>query len=516
MPRIPKGRRQRIPSGRVGGVPTPMDIADTGAGIEARGLGALGRGVGDLGQALFKIEEAEGISQASTAKGQAEAEMRLLEGRLRTNNDPTTYQAELEKSLETISGFRPKNPLGVKRFDDYLEQAVPGWESGVSVLQIRKKQALIEGAYISDRSQAIINGDLAEANRLTIEARDQTGAITPQQAAKDLASAPSLIVRSRVTSLLNDANRLSVAGEWGKANIAIEQAQAILDTVTDLDSETERLLRGRIATMRKATETQEQIEEKMRDDEISDGFLGLLINKLDPTEPQLTFDMIETSDLSVDAKGKWFGKLRVFDNYSEGELKEAFTDKGEVLADIYNKIDKGILKDELDTMVGNGLSPTTSQRIKKEIRAPYEKDTEQLFKRIFGWTPELGFKDDFAGFLYEKSLREWQAEIKTQDATGDKIIEIGRSVVRPYFLEHLQRTMVSGEDITRMMELALGEETEKLEPPKPIEAEEPRREPGEPLTSTDFISEVTRLKGIDREKAKEYYDTWIEKFKKKE
>lgn len=259
MPRIPKARRQRIPSGRVGGVPTPMDIADTGEGIEARGLGALGRGVGALGQSLFQIEQAEGISQASTARGQAEAEMKLLVERLRDNNDPNTYSAALMESLGRINEFRPKNPIGAKRFDDYLEQATPGWESGIETLKIRKKQALIEGAYIADRAQAIINGDLEEANRLTIEARDQTGAITPQQAAKDLASAPALVIRSRVTSLLNDANRLSVAGEWGKASIAIEQAQAILDTVTDLDPETESLLRNRIATMRQKTGTDSEI-----------------------------------------------------------------------------------------------------------------------------------------------------------------------------------------------------------------------------------------------------------------
>lgn len=57
MPRIPRARRRRIPSGQVGEVPTPMDIADVGAGLEAKGLGALGRGLGDLGQFLFRIQQ---------------------------------------------------------------------------------------------------------------------------------------------------------------------------------------------------------------------------------------------------------------------------------------------------------------------------------------------------------------------------------------------------------------------------------------------------------------------------
>jgi hypothetical protein len=218
-------------------------------------------------------------------------------------------------------------------------------------------------------------------------------------------------------------------------------------------------------------------------------------------------------EMSLSARVAWFTKLRTFDNYSEAELKEAFVDKGEVLADIYDRLDNNTITDnEIREQVGRGLSAPTAQRIIKERRQPFEKDTEQLFKRIFGWSPELGFKDDFAGFLYEKALREWDAEVKEQKATGEKIIEIGRSVVRPYFLEHLERTMATDTDITRMMELALGEETAKLKTPKPIEAEEPAREPGEPLTIVDFETEVSRLKGIDMKKAREYYDAWIGKF----
>ena len=57
MPRIPSHRRKRVPSGRVAEVPAPMDIADVGAGLEARGLAALGRGIGDLGRALFMIQQ---------------------------------------------------------------------------------------------------------------------------------------------------------------------------------------------------------------------------------------------------------------------------------------------------------------------------------------------------------------------------------------------------------------------------------------------------------------------------
>jgi hypothetical protein len=268
-------------------------------------------------------------------------------------------------------------------------------------------------------------------------------------------------------------------------------------------------LRNTIKSAEKANQTQIELAIEQKDDEIGSGFLELLANKLEPNEPQLSFKMIIDSDLSQDAKEEWFGKLRTFDNYSEGELKEAFTDKGEVLADIYDKIDNNTLADELDTMVGKGLSPGTAERIKKEIRAPYEKDTEQLFKRIFGWTPELGFENELSAFLYEKTLREWQTEIKKQKATGDKIVEIGRSIARPYFIEHIEKTMMGQDaDIPRMVELALGEEIK--EPREEVKSKEDEG----PRTYIDFENEVARLKKIDMGKARAFYDAWIDKFVK--
>lgn len=288
-------------------------------------------------------------------------------------------------------------------------------------------------------------------------------------------------------------------GQAEKQRIAVLINQGKFDEARELTSKTKSLTPTErnaqlsiIERAEKRAETSRKLLREQKDDEISEEFLGLLINKLDPSNPQLTFGMIETSNLSVDAKEKWFAKLRVFDNYSEGELKEAFTDKGEVLADIYDKIDNGTLTDELDTMVGRGLSPITAQRIKKEIRVPYEKDAEQFFKRIFGWSPELGFENELSSFLYEKTLREWQAEIKKQDATGEKIIEIGRSIARPYFLEHLKAVMPSDTNITRMMELALGEETKEVKLTEPAEVEEPEVE--------------EEIKGIPEPKTQVEYD----------
>ena len=255
MPPIPKQiSRQVLPSGRVGDVPIPSDIADTGAGIEAQGLGALGAGVSNLAQAMFKIEEVEGISQASTARGQANARMRQLEAELKFNNDPTTYQAELDKALQDIQGLRPPNPIGSKRFDDFISQSTDGWSTGVNILALGKRKELIEGAYLADWGTAIQNRDQAEADRLTIEARDVTGAISIKTAANALIESPTLVAKGRIQDLLNDANQAALQGNITAASNSLAQAEALANSITGLDADTERLLRSRISSTKTSIE----------------------------------------------------------------------------------------------------------------------------------------------------------------------------------------------------------------------------------------------------------------------
>ena len=56
---MPTFTRRTTPSGRVGGVQIPSDIADTGQGIEAQGLSILGRSIGDIGNLIFELSERE-------------------------------------------------------------------------------------------------------------------------------------------------------------------------------------------------------------------------------------------------------------------------------------------------------------------------------------------------------------------------------------------------------------------------------------------------------------------------
>lgn len=196
MARVPRQvARQVIPSGRVAGAVIPTSIADVGQGIETRGLAGLGRGVEDLGVALGKIAFAEGTSEASTARGLAESEIRLLESRLQRNSDPATYDDELAISIETIKGFRPESSVGSKQFDDFMENAIPAWQTEVKILRINRGHANIKADYIANSARASAAGDITELERLIDEAVNTTGVITPEQGARDLVSGEAVVNR---------------------------------------------------------------------------------------------------------------------------------------------------------------------------------------------------------------------------------------------------------------------------------------------------------------------------------
>ncbi len=461
----------------------------------ARTLGQIGGIIEELGRRKQAADDSLAITGMRNSQKLAEAEIKQM---MLDKPNPDIWEEEIGKILQ--------------RQNSQVIQLKSSKEARDKIEQLQEafvEQTVMNGSILE--TTATINEDVkvtgaglitamgSDDELVTAEARDSHEAALLRKYAPDIAAIQLLDTLGE-----GEKQRISVLTNQGRFEEAKELAQK-----TESLTPTERSAQlNIIRAAQKRAETSRKLLQEQKDDKISEEFLGLLINKLDPTKSQLTFDMIETSDLSVDAKEKWFTNLRVFDNYSEDELKEAFTDKGEVIADIYDKIDAGTLTDELDTMVGKGLSPVTAERIKKEVRVPYERDTEQLFKRLFGWSPELGFENEFSAFSYEAALREWKEEIKRQDATGEKIREIGLSIVRPYFLEHLKAVMPSDTDISRMMELALGKEVKE---PKTLKIPKPKEGEG-PETYADFEAEVIRLGKVDKIKAEAFYDAWIGKF----
>lgn len=488
---IPLYQRTELPPARAGIAKPSYELA------EGAGLAQFGQGLAKFSGAIWdKLIEAQAANEEAEARGQVNTFIESFKtfAADRPNASPEELQKEWDKISTQIKAIPETLKTGIAKqnFTNFLalNEGLINQKAQTSIEAIKSKQELerskaIEQSFINDFDisglvkhvetqvkSGLYDREIAEARlKLQIDGINIAQAKAERETAKDTYRITALAMgKDGIEWVVNPKNTPGVSQE-DRFEIQSEVYSAL-----------NRL------------ETQAELEVERNDSIIGEQFLSLLINKLEPKKPQLDFDMIKGSNLSFDAKEKWVAKLRTFDNYSEQELKEAFTDKGEVLADIYDKIDNGTLTDELDTMVGKGLSPVTAERIKREIRVPYEKDSEQFFKRIFGWSPELGFENELSAFLYEKTLREWQAEIKKQDATGEKIIEIGRSIARPYFLEHLKAVMPSDTNISRMMELALGEEIEEIKPTEPVKvkeevgekAEKEIKEIAEPKTQAEY------------------------------
>ncbi len=226
MAKIPRQvARREIPSGRVVGAIIPTSLADVGQGIEAQGLADIGRGVGDLGQALGKIAFAEGSSQADEAIGLANSRIKLLGTELSTISDTDQYDAKFEEALAEIADLRPDHPVGGKQFDDYLDVNVGQWQVGVDVLKINQTKANIEGRYITALNKARTEGNSPLAQYHTIRARDVTGVITPEQAARDLVQTKTFIGKIREIQLQEQ--------EGKNINAALAQARDIFDETGD-------------------------------------------------------------------------------------------------------------------------------------------------------------------------------------------------------------------------------------------------------------------------------------------
>lgn len=481
-----------------------QQLAETGQGLEAEALAGIGGALGRVGQLLANIEVEKQRARDNVTLAQMKGLLDDFEYISRP--DPSQFEKiedfkkgeeqygkDWKKRRDEIS--RGKNRRVADQFKIYTELH---WD--IARKDYHNKSWSLEQDYA-----------LAQFNNLWSE-KFRNFINRPEQLKTELSG---LLEQFEAYLKPTQKQRLEAGIDTSIESYQIQMlintdpvsAMEVIDA-SSFDEKEKNTLRSQARTAITRKRTEANLIQKQKDDKIGATFLKLLDNKLDPSKPQLTFDMINrATGMSFDAKTSWFTRLMTFDNYSEAELKEAFTDNGEVIAEIYDMIDAGTLTDELDTMVGKGLSPNTAERIKREIRAPFEVRTDKLFKNIFGWSPELGFENDLSSFLYIKTERDWREEVKRQDATGEQIIDIGRTIARPYFIEHLKKTMTGQEaDIARMVELALGDKLEKTEPEvKPKEDEGPR-------TYKDFREEVARLKAIDIGKARAFYDAWIDKF----
>lgn len=463
--------RGTLPS-RAAAVRADIDV-DVGGQIMAQAIAGLGESIAKLG---VKFDAMEGKTQADLAERDARLSMVDLINDLRIEDDVSKWDTLIKGHEKTVTDLTPKNKRGARQYNTSITKLVPEWAEILSNLKAIKLEDNMEAASIQKvnnllNSATIDNMELVIRKVKTeLEVRDK---LSPSISRTDTATAKARVEHDVQLSIAKKA--------------ALRVPQATLDSIVgDKLPGFDKLTPDdilRIRNMANSAMVQAEIGAKKKDDEISTGFLRLLANRMNPEQEQLTFDTILNSELSYDAKVEWFTKLRVFDGFSESKLKEAFQDQGPVLADIYNQVEANTITDkEIRDTVGKGLSPNTAESIIKnrEIWQQHEyKETDQMFKRLFGWSPELGFTDDLAAAFYEKVLRDWRNQVEEKELKGEEIIELGRAIARPYFIEHIKKVMPLEEDIPRIIELALGEpeEVEKAEKIEEKEIEESEKPP---------------------------------------
>ena len=166
-----------------------------------RGVSQIGGAMQQFSQSMFKIYEAEGVSQFATSRKLAKVEMTNLELRLSENNDPATYQKEYAATLDRIKGLRPKNRVGAKEFDGWIAGQKELWSVETDILARRKTVDIAQGAYIANMAAAYDDGDLDEASRVISEA-EGAGIITSKAAAQERLVASDKVRESQKQKLL--------------------------------------------------------------------------------------------------------------------------------------------------------------------------------------------------------------------------------------------------------------------------------------------------------------------------
>jgi hypothetical protein len=144
--------------GTSGGVRGNLNF-DVGGEELWRQVGRLAGTVGEMGMKLH-LQQAEIQYQDSLLK--AENEITSLSDRLRQNQDEDTYDAELNKSVQTINKFRPKNPLAAREYDAWVRRQTPEWKQDVK----KAKEIRLNNKWVAMRDtlaeQAIDTGGLTK------------------------------------------------------------------------------------------------------------------------------------------------------------------------------------------------------------------------------------------------------------------------------------------------------------------------------------------------------------------
>lgn len=142
--------------GTTGGVRAGLDVR-TGEELVAGAVAGLGRGITALG---LKFDLIEADTQESKAERLTKEEINRLGLSFNTNEDASTYQAEFEKSLEIIKGFRPKNHRAGRLFDKFYNDRLPQWQRGIEGSKLARQKDSFRAEGFLLQQQAISTGDV--------------------------------------------------------------------------------------------------------------------------------------------------------------------------------------------------------------------------------------------------------------------------------------------------------------------------------------------------------------------
>lgn len=271
MAEIPS--RKVLPSGRAGVARFSLDIARTGQEQIGAGLAAFGAGVGNLGISLARIDRAEGIAQAQSARNSGTTLFETLKLELEDNNQPRTYQTDFDETLKEIQKLRPSNSTGAKRFDAWFVDQSDAWRTEITARARAKVILLGKGAYITNKAASIGRLDPDETN-LIIDEAESAGFITPAQAAKDRLTVESDVEKQLIAVLVNQ----------GK----FDEAEELIDNSTRLTVSERLSLKGNIREFKKEQDVK-------FGNELHDSFIEADSRPLTSAELRSTADDFRTS-----------------------------------------------------------------------------------------------------------------------------------------------------------------------------------------------------------------------------
>jgi len=480
MARFPIQRAEKTIPGVGPSVRADVDVRTGEQGIAGLGFALMELGVKwDVIQGKTQADNALRDARLSYVKMLNEINQPQLdqEGRP-VEDDISRWDSAFNAHKQRVSELTPKNKRGARQYNSYINNLIPIWQEGFNRLKTAKLDDNMKAASIVKvndllNSATIENMDLVVTKIKTeLEVRDR---LSPSVTKEETEIAKSMVEHDVEISIAK--------------KMALSSPEALLekikgDKIEGFDKLTpDDVLRLR--NMANSTITQAKMGIKQKDDAIGMQFFNLLINKMEPTKPQLTFDMIAQSNLSLDAKMEWETRLRVFDSYSESELAEAFQDKPTIMAKILPAVARREITDpatELKPLIGKGLSPETYASIVKDDyfwTDYWFKESDDFLKRNLGWSSkDEVFMHPEGSISYDAALRELRKAVMTENLRGQDIEKKATEIGLPYLIDYWRNILTLEEErILKMSSRLMGEGLPEKIPPETKPETKPKVQP---------------------------------------